>query len=324
MKQRKTDHLEIALKKDVNFKCKTNGLENVDLNYACLPEINRDEVNTETVFMGKKLRAPLMVSAITGGTIKAEKINRDIAQACEAAGVAFGLGSQRAMLEKPGLARTYQVRGVAPSILLFGNIGAVQLKEYSVQEIEDMLDTVKADVLAIHCNAAQEAIQPEGTVDFSGCLDFIDKVSRHLSKPVIIKEVGAGVSKEVAEKISRTNVAAIDVAGAGGTSWTGIEYLRHKKRDGAFWDFGIPTAESIQEVRQVFSGPIIASGGIRTGLDCVKAMSLGASLCGMALPVLKAQAKGGSLGVKKFLQQTIEEIRTAMFLIGVKTIDQIK
>jgi isopentenyl-diphosphate delta-isomerase len=325
-KSRKLDHLQIALKKKVEFRGKSTGFEKVELNYACLPEIDFDEVNTETSFLGHKLNAPLMVEAVTGGCKEAVKINKDIAKACENLGLAMGLGSQRAMLEDSRLNSSYQVRSVAPKIFLAGNIGAVQLKHYSVEEIARALEEVQANALAIHGNAAQEAVQKDGTTDFSNCLNFIDKVSRNLSLPVIFKEVGCGISKQVASALAQTKVAAIDVAGAGGTSWTGIEYLRNgvtKEEEQVFWDFGIPTMESLMETKQFFSGPIIASGGIRSGLDVVKALSLGASLGGIALPVLKAQAKGGSKGVENYLSRIMREIKLAMFLIGAKTIKDV-
>lgn len=325
-KKRKLDHINIALKQEVSFREKKTGFEKVELNYACLPEIDLEEVNTETDFLGHTLSAPLLVEAITGGCKEAVKINKDIAKACEKLGLGMGLGSQRAMLEDSRLNASYQVRDVAPNIFLMGNIGAVQLKNYSVQDLDAALTEVGANALAVHCNAAQEVIQEGGTTNFSNCLNFVDKVSRNLSLPVIVKEVGCGITKQVASALTQTKVAAIDVAGAGGTSWTGIEYLRNgvkKEEDQPFWDFGIPTMESLMETKQFFSGPIIASGGIRSGLDIVKAISLGASVGGIALPVLKAQAKGGSKGVERYLSKVMDEIKAAMFLVGARTVKDI-
>lgn len=323
---RKMQHIKIALQPDLSqFQSISTGLEKIQLNYNALPEIDLSEVSIETTFLGKKFSAPLYVSGMTGGCKPAEKINKDIARACEELGLGMGVGSQRAMLEDPSLTETYVVRDVAPSIFLAGNLGAVQLKNYSLERIEEMINSIKADALAIHLNPAQEAVQPEGTTNFSNILSLIDKASRKLSKPVYVKEVGNGISREVAEKLSKTNIQALDVGGAGGTSWTRIDYLRNKKNKfGPFAEFGIPTKDSLEQVREVFSKPIIATGGIRTGLDVVKCLSLGASLCGMAFPVLKAQDKAGFEGVKEFLEKTMTEIKIGLFLVGAKNISELR
>lgn len=320
IRDRKLDHLRIALSKDVQFKEKTTWFEKVLLEYRCLPEIDLSDVNLETEFLGKKLRAPIIVSGMVGGIEEAKKINKDIAKACEALGIGFGLGSQRAMLEDAKVSDTYYVRDVAPSIFVAGNIGVTQLKDYSIEQIEEALQAVQADALAIHLNAAQEAVQPEGTTNFKGCLKEIARVASKLSKPVYVKEVGHGISYAVAKELAKTDIKAIDVQGAGGTSWVAIEALRAGKSiSKELWDFGIPTASSIAECRKVFKGPIIASGGIRSGIDAVKAFVLGADLIGIALPVLKAQQEAGSKGVQKYLEKIIEEMRIALFLIGAKT-----
>ncbi len=323
--KRKLEHLEICLKKNVQFRRKTTGLEWVDLNYECLPEISLKEVNLSTDFLGKKFSAPLMVSALTGGTARAKKINRDIARACQSLGIGMGLGSQRAMLENPKLAETYCVRDIAPGILLAGNIGVAQLKEYSAKQIAKAMMEVEADALCVHVNAAQEAMQFEGDTDFRGGIAAINKMSGLLKKPVIVKETGHGISGSIAEKLAKTGVAAIDVQGAGGTSWIGIDSLRGKSELGeVFWDFGIPTAVSIVECRNAFKGKIIGSGGIRTGIDVAKALLLGADLCAIGLPVLRAQQNGGSRGVEKYLRRIIEETRTAFYLAGAKSIKDLK
>ena len=320
IKDRKLDHLKIALNKDVQFREKTTWLEKVLLEYRCLPEIDLSDVNLETDFLGKKLNAPIIVSGMVGGIAEAKKINKEIAKACEALGLGFGIGSQRAMLEDPKLTETYYIRDVAPNIFLAGNIGAAQLKDYSTEQIEQALDSIGADALAIHLNAAQEVVQPDGTPNFKGCLKEIARVAKELSKPVYVKEVGHGINYVVAKELAKTNIKAIDVQGAGGTSWVAIEALRSKNGFGkTFWDFGIPTASSIAECRKVFKGPIIASGGIRSGLDAVRAFVLGADLIGIALPVLKAQQRAGSKGVEQYLKRIIEEMRIALFLIGAKT-----
>ena len=332
-KSRKAEHLEIALKKNVQFRKKSTLLEEVsfegvELVYKALPEIDKKEVNTEIEFLGKKFNAPLIVEAITGGIKEAEKINKDIAKACEALGIGMGLGSIRAMLEDKKLARTYFVRDVAPNIFLAGNIGVTQLKEYSAKEIEKALKEIKADALAVHVNAAQEALQPEGSMDFSGLIEKIKELCEGLSFPVYVKEVGHGISREIAEELRDAGIQAIDVGGAGGTSWTAIDSMRGDKKmkeiGKTYWDFGIPTAASLIEVKSVWKGKIIASGGIRNGLDIVKAIALGADLGGIALPVLKAQQKGKSRAVQQYLERIIEEVRIGMFLIGAKNVKEIK
>jgi len=327
---RKADHLQIALAEDVQFKGKTTGFEKVgfkgvDLEYTALPEIDKKDVSFGTVFLGKRFTAPLMVEAITGGVKEAKKINKDIATACEALGIGMGLGSQRAMIEFPELKDTYFVRDVAPSIFLAGNIGVTELGKCSLEEIEKALEEVKADALAIHINAAQAALQPEKETNFRGRLKEIEKLVQGLKKPVYVKEVGHGIGLETAKQLAETGIKAIDVGGAGGTSWTAIDSKRGNKELGeTFWDIGIGTAESLRQCRKVFEGKLIASGGIRTGLDCAKAIALGADLCGIALPVLKAQQKEGSQGVKKLLEKVIEELRIAMFLAGAKNLEELK
>ena len=329
--KRKEAHIDIALKGNVSFRKEpanwrnTTQLEKIQLEYNCLPEISLEEVDCSTEFLGKKFSAPLMVSAITGGTRCAEKINKDIAEACQKLGIGMGLGSQRAMIEKPELKGTYFVRDVAPDIFLAGNIGASQLKDYSIGQLEKALEEVEADALAIHLNAAQEAIQPDGTPDFRGAFEKIGEVSKELKKPVYVKEVGHGIGWVVARKLAKTNIKAIDVQGAGGTSWVGIDSLRGNSEIGeTFWNFGIPTAVSIHECRREFKGRIIASGGIRSGLDIVKSLVLGADLGGIALPVLKAQHERGAEGVEKYLGRIIMEIRIGMFLLNARTIGNLR
>ncbi len=327
---RKTEHLQIGIKENVQFKEKTTGLEklsfkNIDLDYKTLPEIDKKDINLETVFLGKKFNAPLMVEAITGGIEEAKKINKDIAKACEELGIGMGLGSQRAMIEDPSLKDTYFVRDVAQSIFLAGNIGVTELGKYSVEDLEKAIESVKADALAIHVNSAQAAMQPEKETDFKGRLKEIEKLAKEFKKPVYVKEVGHGIDFETAKALAKTGIKAIDVGGAGGTSWTAIDSKRGNKSIGeTFWEIGVPTAESIVQCRKAFKGKIIASGGIRTGLDCAKAIALGADIGGLALPVLKAQEKGGSKAVKELLEKIIEELRIAMFLVGAKNLKQLK
>lgn len=327
---RKLEHIKICLGQNVQFNKKTTGFErigfgNVDLGYKALPEMNKKDIDLGTKFLGKKFNAPLMVNAMTGGVKEAGKINRDIAKACEALGMGMGVGSQRAMLEDNKVSFTYKVRDVAPNIFLAGNIGVLQLGEYSAKEIKWILDEIGADALAIHINAAQEALQKDGGTNFKNSLKRINEISKSVKKPVYVKEVGHGISGEVAKMLSKTEIKAIDVAGAGGTSWIGVDSLRGNKEKGEiFWNFGIPTLQSLLEVKKNFKGQIIASGGIRNGLDMAKAIVLGADMCGIALPVLEAQKQGGSTAVKKYLEKRIDELRIAMFLVGAKNLKELK
>ncbi len=333
IKKRKLEHINISLSKNVQFREKSTGLEEVGFSdvepeYKSLPEIDLKEVKTETQFLGKKFSAPLMVSGMTGGTERAKKINKDIAKACERTGIGMGLGSMRAMLEERQLRETYFVRDVAPGIFLAGNIGATQLREYSNTELNHALKDVGADALAVHLNSAQEAMQFEGSTDFRDCIKEIKRTVRGIKKPVYVKEVGHGISAGIAKELEKTGIKAVDVAGAGGTSWAGIDSLRgHRGLGKVFWDFGVPTAVSVLAVRKHFKGKIIASGGIRNGLDVVKSMVLGADLGEIALPALKAQAKGGNKqgrGAEKYLEQKKKEIKTAMFLVGAKNLGELK
>jgi isopentenyl-diphosphate delta-isomerase len=327
--KRKLEHIDICLKKRVSFTGKTTLLEDMDLVYSALPELDMKGISTGTSFLGRRFSSPFMASAMTGGAKKAGKINRDVAKACQSLGIGMELGSQRAMLEKPELASTYMVRDVAPDIFLAGNIGVTQLRDYSVTELRSAMSLIGADALCVHVNAAQEIVQPEGSHDFRGGLKMIAKVSGSLKLPVIVKEVGHGISKEIAGKLSKTKVAAIDIQGAGGTSWVAVDSLRGRSRsakpsagmakgggvEGAiFRNVGIPTAASLFEVRSAFKRPVIASGGIRTGLDAAKCIAAGASLCGLAMPILKAQAKGGSKAVEKAFIKLDRELKTAMFM----------
>ena len=328
--KRKLEHLDICLSRNVGFKSKTTLLEDVgfggvELGYDALPKVAKGDVDLGCALLGKKFSAPLMVEAITGGVKEAGKINRDIAIACERLGIGMGLGSQRAMLENPELSGTYCVRDVAPNIFLAGNIGAVNLSEYSVSELRKAVDSVGANALAIHINAAHEAVQEEGNPDFSDAIENIKRVASGIGMPVYVKEVGHGISFETAKALGRTGIKAIDVAGAGGTSWTGVEAVRAKKESAdELWDIGLPTAAGILEVKKAFRGEIIASGGIRNGFQVVKSIALGADICGIALPVLRAQSRAGAEGAKKYLEKIIEEIRVGCFLAGAKNIAELK
>ncbi|MCL4296495.1 MAG: type 2 isopentenyl-diphosphate Delta-isomerase [Anaerolineae bacterium] len=324
--QRKSDHIRINLEEDVNFRQLTTGLENYHFLHQMLPEIDLAKVDTSVSFLGKKLRAPLLISSMTGGTDQARQINQTLAQAAERAGIAMGLGSQRAAIEDPALAPTFQVRAVAPTTVLLANLGAVQLNYgYTVDHCRRAVEMIEADALILHFNALQEAVQPEGDTNFSGLLAKVEAVCRALSVPVIAKEVGWGFSEDSVRRLVEAGVAAIDVAGAGGTSWTQVEMYRanseiRRRVAATFVDWGIPTSEAVLAAKRAGGSlPIIASGGLRNGLDMAKCIALGATLAGMAGPFLKA-AVDSLQAVLDEIEIATTELQVAMFGIGVDSI----
>ncbi len=328
--RRKDDHIRINLEEAVQFPRVTTGLERYRFMHQAVPELDLAAVSTETEFFGKRLGAPLLISSMTGGTERAQVINRTLAEAAQQAGIAMGLGSQRAALEDPSLAATYDVRGVAPDILLFANLGAVQLNYgYGVDECRRAVDLIQADALILHFNALQEAVQPEGDGNFAGLLAKVEAVCRALGVPVIAKEVGWGFSPRAAQQLAAAGVAAIDVAGSGGTSWSEVEYHRaptaqHANVARAFADWGIPTAEAIGYAREGAPGlPIIASGGLRDGIDVAKCLALGADLGGLAGPFLKAAAVSVE-AVRQTIWELQAQLRVAMFASGAADIPALK
>ncbi|MFH1424933.1 MAG: type 2 isopentenyl-diphosphate Delta-isomerase [archaeon] len=321
---RKLDHINICSDEGVEAKEKSTMLELVDFVHEALPEINIDEIDLSVELFGKKLNAPIIISAMTGGHAVAEKINKNLAKAAQKLGVGFGVGSQRAMIEDEKLAYTYQVRDVAPDILVIGNIGAPQIREYEKGEVQKAVEDIEADVLAVHLNALQEVIQPEGDTDFKGFADDIGKLVKKMKVPVIVKETGAGISKEAAKELIEKGVAGIDTGGAGGTSFAAVEYKRTKGKDTGLWDWGIPTAASILEVRSVSKDiPLIATGGIRTGMSVAKTIALGADAAGIGLPLLNA-ARESSEKVEEELEKIIDSLKKAMFLTGSASLGELK
>ncbi|MFO7662453.1 MAG: type 2 isopentenyl-diphosphate Delta-isomerase [Chloroflexota bacterium] len=322
--KRKADHIRINLEEDVSFKRLTTGLEKYFFMHRALPEMNLAEVKTTTSFLGKTMATPLLISSMTGGTAKAQEINLILAEGAQATGMAMGLGSMRAALEDSSLESTYQVRNVAPDILLFANLGAVQLNYgYGLDHCRRAVDMVEADGLILHFNALQEAVQPEGDGDFSGLLGKIEAICQALPVPVIAKEVGWGFSRLDARRLADAGVAAIDVAGAGGTSWSQVEMYRaptarHARVAGAFIEWGIPTAVSIGYCRQEAPDlPIIASGGIKNGIDVAKCIALGATIVGLAGEFLRAADQDGVGGVIELTETITDELRIAMFSAGI-------
>ncbi|HLF91469.1 MAG TPA: type 2 isopentenyl-diphosphate Delta-isomerase [Anaerolineales bacterium] len=326
---RKTDHIRINLEEDVRSGL-TTGLERYRFIHRALPELNLDEVDLQLPLFNRYLKAPLLISSMTGGTEEARQINQTLAEAAQLTGIVMGLGSQRAAIEHPELADTFRVREVAPDILLFANLGAVQLNyNYGIDECRRAVEMIEADALILHLNAVQEAVQPEGDTRFSGLLNKIEQVCRALPVPVIAKEVGWGFSEEDAHLLAEAGVAAIDVAGAGGTSWSQVEMYRaktasQKRLAAAFIDWGIPTADAILNVRRAAPDlTVFASGGLRTGLDIAKCVALGASLGGMAGPFLKAAAQSVEITVQA-IEEISREIRACMFAAGAGNIEQLQ
>lgn len=327
--QRKRDHIDISLTQDVAHET-TTGLENYRFTHNALPDIDLDQIDLSAEFLGHRLHAPLLISSMTGGTEHARKINIRLAEAAQHRKIALGLGSLRAALETPDLIDTYRIRPWAPDTLLLANLGAVQLNYgYDASHCQRAVDLVAADGLILHLNPLQEALQPEGDTRWSGLLPKIEAVCRALSVPVIAKEVGWGISGETARQLIDAGVAAIDVAGAGGTSWSQVEMYRaqddvSKRVAARFRDWGIPTAESLLIVRQAIPHkPVIASGGLRHGLDVAKVLALGASMAGMAGPFLKAAATS-TAAVTDEIDELTRTLRIAMFAVGARDIAALK
>jgi len=329
---RKADHIRINLEEDVRSGL-TTGLERYRFIHQALPELDLEAVETSVTWFGKTLSAPLLISSMTGGTGSAGPINQKLAAAAQAARIAMGVGSQRAALENAELAETFKLRAVAPDILLFANMGAVQLNYgYGVDHCRRAVDMIQADALILHLNALQEAVQPEGDSNFAGLLGKIEAVCRALQAqgvPVIAKEVGWGISEQAARQLASAGVAAIDVAGAGGTSWSQVEMHRartpaQRRIAAAFIDWGIPTAESIINARRAAPGlPIIASGGLKDGIDLAKCIALGARLGGLAGPFLKA-ADQSVEAVIETIHDLTRTLRIAMFAAGAGNMDQLQ
>ena len=319
---RKADHLRICLEEDVQFRRLTNGLEKYRFTHTCLPEINLDRVDLTTTFLGKKLAAPLLISSMTGGTERAKLINYRLAEAAQTYNLAMGVGSQRIAVENPDVAHTFAIRNIAPDALLFANLGAVQLNyTYGLEQCLKVVEILEADALILHLNPLQECIQPKGDTNFNGLLDKIHILCEKMSVPVIAKEVGNGISVAMAEKLIAAGVKAIDVAGAGGTSWAKVEGERaetnlQRRLGNTFADWGIPTAECIVQIRNRYRDiPLIASGGLRNGLEVAKTIALGADLAGLAFPFLQAASDSPS-ALDELVQILMAEIRTVLFCTG--------
>jgi isopentenyl-diphosphate delta-isomerase len=331
-RKRKADHIKICLNEKAQAKKATAGFEDIHFVHKALPEIDKQTIDLTTCVFGHKFNAPIIVGAMTGGTAEAKKINANIAQAVEKLGLGMGVGSQRAAIEHPKVAETFSVvRKKAPTAFLIANIGGVQLVHgYGIKEAKKAVEMIDADALAIHLNALQEAVQPEGQTNFEGVLAKISEIAGELDVPVIVKETGCGIAAEEAKKLEAAGVKALEVGGVGGTSFAAVEYYRTQKETNSlehflgevFWDWGIPTAASVAETTQTVKIPIIASGGIRDGSDIAKALTLGACLAGLSQPVLQTAVKG-SAETESLLSLLTEELRNVMFLVGAGNVEQL-
>ncbi len=321
VRRRKDDHLDLCIQGDVAFKTRSTLLSQVDLIHDALPEISFDQVDSSVEIMGRRLSAPILVAAMTGGTRRAQRINRDLARAAQQLGLGLGFGSQRVQLLN-GNTLGFQVRDLAPDILVLGNIGIVQARGASTDQLEEMLALSGADALCVHLNPAMELVQRGGDRDFRGGLDTLARLRESLSMPLVVKETGCGLSRSVGQRLSDLGMQWVDVSGAGGTSWVGVETLCNPGASSpgpAFWDWGIPTAASLLQLDGL---PLrkIATGGVYNGLDAARALALGASAVGIARPLLVAQNSGGAEGVQHRLELMISELRMAMLLTGCKTV----
>lgn len=327
---RKADHIRICLEEDVQFRKTTSGLERYRFSHCCLPEINRSEIDISTSFFGKLMDAPLLISSMTGGTAEAKTINTRLAKVAQYYRLAMGVGSQRVAVENPACSDTFAVRKYAPDILLFANLGAIQLNySYGLDECLQVVDLLEADALILHLNPLQECIQPKGDTNFRGIIDKIEVLCSKLPVPVIVKEVGNGISAKMAHKLIEAGVAAIDVAGAGGTSWALVESERadnilQRRLGRTFADWGVPTADCITGIRSIAPDvPLIASGGLRHGVDVAKAVALGADIAGLAMPFLQA-ATSSEATLYDLAKVLIAEISTVLFCTGNATLEQLQ
>jgi isopentenyl-diphosphate delta-isomerase len=327
---RKADHLRVCLEEDVQFQQVSSGFECYRFTHDCLPEINRSDINLQTTFMGKNLGAPLLISSMTGGTELAQLVNSRLAIVAQRYQLAMGVGSQRIVIEQPHLAPTFAVRSFAPDILLLANLGAVQLNYgCGLDDCLHLVNSLEADALILHLNPLQECVQSRGDTNFRGLLDKIAQLCQQLPIPVVVKEVGNGISGAMAQKLINAGVTAIDIAGAGGTSWAKVESQRAKdnkqRRLGqTFADWGLPTAECLNSIRAIAPTiPLIASGGLINGLDVAKAIALGADLAGLARPFLEAAVKSEA-AVDELVEVLIAELETALFCTGNATLAELR
>ncbi|HVH04656.1 MAG TPA: type 2 isopentenyl-diphosphate Delta-isomerase [Myxococcota bacterium] len=323
--RRKSEHLELCASRDVEATG-TTLLEQVRFLHEALPELSLDEVDPSCELLGRRLHAPVLISGMTGGTPEAGALNRALATAAQKLGLGMGVGSQRAMLVDPACAETYRVRDVAPDVLLLANVGAVQARESGLERVAGLVEAIGADALCVHLNAAQELVQDEGDRDFRGCLATLAELARELPVPVVAKETGCGFAPTTLARLRAAGVRVVDVSGAGGTTWPGVEALRGSRRQRALGtalrEWGIPTAPAVVYARRAGLLPI-ASGGVRTARDVLAALSLGAAAASLALPFLRAYAERGQAGVLDAAQELTEAIRALLVLTGTRRLSEL-
>jgi isopentenyl-diphosphate delta-isomerase len=326
IRRRKAAHLELCATRDVEAHRSTL-LEHVHLLHEALPELSAAEVDPSLELLGRRLHAPFLISGMSGGTDEARALNRALAAAAQKLGLGMGVGSQRAMLVDPSCADSFRVRDVAPDILLLANLGAVQARDAGPDRVAGLVDAIGADALCLHLNAAQELVQDEGDRDFRGCLGAVAELARELAVPVIVKETGCGFAPATLARLRDAGVRMVDVSGAGGTSWTGVESLRGSRRQralgAALREWGVPTAAALVYARRAGLVPI-ASGGIRGALDAMSALALGAAAVALALPFLRAHAERGEGGVLETAQDLCEGLRALMVLTGARRLDDVQ
>ncbi len=331
IEDRKKEAIDITLQDNVQSQF-SGMFEYVHIFHNALPEINMDEIDTTCSFLERKFSSPILIDCMTGGTNAAYKINSRLAEAACEFDLPLGIGSQRAGLKSKSMAKTYSImRKKAPDAFIMGNIGGAQLAEgLDLPQIRNIIEMIDANALAIHLNPLQELIQPEGEPNFRGVLKKIKEISQDIGIPIIVKEVGSGISADVAKRLERNGVSAINVSGLGGTSWAGVEKIRAQKVQSKtkshlgtlFWNWGIPTAASLINAKKSIKLPLISSGGLRNGLDVAKSLVLGATLCGFAHPMLTHSAKSYS-SLQNYIETLNIELRSTMFLLGCKNIQQL-
>ncbi|MDX2031259.1 MAG: type 2 isopentenyl-diphosphate Delta-isomerase [Blastocatellia bacterium] len=315
---RKRSHFDLCAQQEVEFRAKTTWLEEVELVHQPLTETRLEEIDLGVTVLGKRLDFPLMITGMTGGADEVRQFNRDIAALADRMRIGFGVGSQRVMLRYPASKASFDVREVAPDVLLFGNIGIAQARELTTAEAAGLGQAIGADGLCVHLNTAMEIIQADGDHDFRGSFEALKRLAGESPLPIIAKETGCGFARESGARLVEAGIEWVDVAGAGGTSWVGVETLRNRALrhlGEAFWDWGVPTAASLCELRGL-PLQLIASGGIRTGMQAAHALALGARIVGVALPVLRAYVAGGVDAVELYLRRLCDEIRVALMLAG--------
>lgn len=328
--RRKKEHLELCLTDDVVFKSKTNGFEKYDFLHYAITEIDITRINFETKLLKKKIDYPFLISCMTGGVDAAENINARLSVAANELNIALGVGSQRQALENKSFHHTYKViRQNAPSIPIFGNIGSAQIAEMnSFDSVQYLVDFIEADAMVIHINPLQELMQPEGDILQKGLLKNIKKLVKYLKVPVFVKEVGSGISKQTAAKLLNAGVKGIDTAGAGGTSWAGVEILRNNgNTSDEFWDWGIPTSYCLKEIyrlKKKYKFTLIGSGGINSGMEAAKAFALGADIVASARIILQELNKNGVEGVVKLITEWFDTISKIMYLTGSASLQALK